>query len=116
MIDCFDGFTVTLYLDDEGEWLAHFVELPEISAFSDSPEHALNELALAWEAVKETYRESGKPVPVAPAKKEYSGQFNVRIDKRLHRDLAIEAANAGISLNALVAKKLEQASGKIRHR
>ncbi|HEX2200411.1 MAG TPA: toxin-antitoxin system HicB family antitoxin, partial [Gammaproteobacteria bacterium] len=45
-------------------------------------------------------------VPVAPARREYSGQFNVRIDKRLHRVLAIEAAQAGVSLNALVAQKL----------
>lgn len=36
-----------------------------------------------------------------------STQFkNVRIDKRVHRALAVEAAQAGISLNALVAQKL----------
>ena len=32
----------------------------------------------------------------------------MRIDKRDHRALAIEAALAGISLNALVAQKLHQ--------
>ncbi len=52
----------------------------------------------------------GTPIPVAPAKKEYSGQFNVRIDKRLHRALAMEAAQAGITLNALVAQKLSRAT------
>jgi predicted HicB family RNase H-like nuclease len=45
-------------------------------------------------------------MPVAPSRKEYSGQFNVRIDKRRHRQLATEAARAGISMNALVAQKL----------
>ena len=34
------------------------------------------------------------------------GQFNVRIDKRVHRALAMEAARVGLSLNALVAQKL----------
>jgi predicted HicB family RNase H-like nuclease len=61
---------------------------------------------LFWEGVKESYCKYGEAVPVAPARREYSGQFNVRIDKRLHRALAIEAARAGVSLNALVAQKL----------
>jgi predicted HicB family RNase H-like nuclease len=30
----------------------------------------------------------------------------VRIDKRVHRALAVEAERAGVSLNALVAEKL----------
>ncbi len=37
----FDEFTVNLYFDEDGDWLAHFVELPNISAFADAPERAL---------------------------------------------------------------------------
>lgn len=104
--DRFDGFTVNLYRDEDGDWLAHFVELPNVSAFADTPEQALAELDTAWRLVKQSYIEDGVPVPVAPSRKDYSGQFNVRIDKRLHRALAMEAAQAGVSLNALVAQKL----------
>jgi predicted HicB family RNase H-like nuclease len=104
----FDGFSVNIFEDDAGDWVAHFVERPEVSAFGKMPEDALHELAAAWEGVKQTYFDDGEHVPVAPARKEYSGQFNVRIDRRLHRDLAIEAAQAGVSLNALVAQKLAQ--------
>jgi len=104
--DRFDGFTVNLFLDEDGEYLAHFVELPNVSAFGESPEEALEELATAWEGVKESYRKRGESIPVAPARKEYSGQFNVRIDRRLHRALAIEAVQAGVSLNAIVSQKL----------
>jgi predicted HicB family RNase H-like nuclease len=43
---------------------------------------------------------------VAPARRKYHGIFQVRIDKRVHRALAIEAERAGVSLNALVAEKL----------
>lgn len=43
---------------------------------------------------------------MAPSKKEYSGHFNVRVKKRRHRALAIEAAQQGTSLNALVSQKL----------
>ena len=30
--DRFDGRAVNAYLDDDGDWLAHLVELPEVSA------------------------------------------------------------------------------------
>ncbi len=48
----FDGFAINLELDDDGAWLAHFVE---------APEDALAELAVAWEAVKAPYRAEGSP-------------------------------------------------------
>jgi len=102
----FDGFTVSVTLDEDGDWLACLVELPNVSAFAEDPSVAISELREAWEGVKESYRKNGEDIPVAPTNKNYSGQFNVRIDKRLHRELAIEAARAGISLNALVAQKL----------
>lgn len=104
--DEFDGFSIELFKDDDGDWLAHFEEIPNVSAFGSSPEEALEELKEAWEAMKESYLSHNELIPVAPAKKEYSGQFNVRIDRRVHRALAVEAAQAGISLNALVAQKL----------
>jgi predicted HicB family RNase H-like nuclease len=102
----FDGFTVTLTLDEEDDWVTHFEELPNVSAFGPTPEEALNQLEVAWEAMKESYQNHGEPVPVAPAKKDYSGHFNIRVDKRVHRALAVEAAQVGLSLNALVAQKL----------
>lgn len=105
----FDGFSIQLLQDDEEGFIAHFVELPNVSACGDTPEEALEELKMAWEAMKKSYRKHNEEIPVAPTKKEYSGQFNVRIDKRDHRALAIEAARAGISLNALVAQTLHQA-------
>ena len=110
MSERFDGFSVNIFEDDAGDWVAHFVERPEISAFGKEPEDALHELAAAWEGVKQTYIDDGESVPVAPAHQSYSGQFNVRIDRRLHRDLSIEAAQAGVSLNALVAQKLAQST------
>ena len=105
-LDPFDGYTLNVFLDDDGEYLAHFVEMPHVSAFADTPEEALRELRIAWEGVKESYQKHGEPIPVSPARKEYSGQFNVRIDRRLHRALAMEAAKAGVSLNAIVSQKL----------
>lgn len=102
----FDGFTVNVFLDDDGDWVAHFIELPEVSAFAETPNAAAEELQAAWDLLKESYRADGKDIPIAPSKRNYSGQFNIRIDRRVHRALAIEAAKVGLSLNALVAQKL----------
>jgi len=102
----FDGFTVNLTLDEEGDWLAYLAEMPSVSAFGESMEKAVAQLELAWEGVKASFRKHGETAPVAPSRKNYSGRFNVRIDKRLHMALAVEASRVGVSLNALVAQKL----------
>ena len=102
----FDGFGVELFQDDEGDWISHLVELPHVSAFGDTPLKAIKSLKEAWNAVKESYAANNEEIPTAPAKKDYSGQFNVRVDKRVHRALAVEAAKFGVSLNALVSQKL----------
>ena len=74
--DIFDGFTVNLSLDEDGDYLAHFVELPNVSAFSDTPEGALRELAVAWQFFKESYLQDGEPIPQAPSREGYEGPFS----------------------------------------
>ena len=31
----FDGFIINLYVDEQGDWLAHFQEIPTVSAFGE---------------------------------------------------------------------------------
>jgi predicted RNase H-like HicB family nuclease len=71
--DRFDGFTVNMHLDEGGDWLAHFAEMPGVSAFAATPEAALGELAQAWAGVRLSYEKRGEPVPVAPARREGGG-------------------------------------------
>ena len=105
--DDFGGFTVNLFLDEDGDYLAHFVEMPNISAFSNTPEGALRELAVAWKCTKESYQEDQDPIPQAPSREGYEGPFNVPVDAQLYHILANEAAQTGMSLYALVAQKLK---------
>jgi predicted HicB family RNase H-like nuclease len=109
--DRFDGYAVNLLRDEDGDYLVHFQELPNISAFGATPEEALKELDDAWALVKESYAEEGKPLPVAPSRRDFGGVFQVRVDRRVHRRLAMEAERSGISLNALVAQKLAVSYG-----
>jgi len=49
---------------------------------------------------------SGEPVPEPICSKRYSGKFMVRVPPELHRRIALEAAEEGISLNRLISTKL----------
>ena len=108
--DIFDGFTVNLFFDEDGDYLAHFVEMPNVSAFSDTPERALRELAVAWKCVKESYDKHHETIPRTPSRDGYEGPFNVPVEEKLYRTLTDEAKKAGISLYALVKQKLSKAT------
>lgn len=56
-------------------------------------------------------RESNERVPTPLADQRFSGRFNVRVPETLHRRLAIEAAEEGVSLNRLVSDRLARAAG-----
>ncbi|TRV46339.1 MAG: type II toxin-antitoxin system HicB family antitoxin [Microcystis panniformis Mp_MB_F_20051200_S9] len=58
----FNSFSVNIFQDEEGDWIAYLVEIPSVSAFADSPQTALNQLILAWEGVKESYRKHGEEI------------------------------------------------------
>ncbi len=72
----FDGFSIKIFRDEDGDWLAHFIEMPNISAFADTPHAALDELEIAWCGVKESYQKHGEAIPtkntVENTEKEYS--------------------------------------------
>lgn len=59
----FDGFTINLFQDEDGDWLAYLVEMPTVSAFADTPQGAIDELELAWQGVQESYRKHGDTIP-----------------------------------------------------
>ncbi len=105
--DDFNGFMVNVFLDEDGEYLAHLVELPNVSAFGPTPAEALTELKTAWELMKECYQEDGEPIPKAPSRQGYEGPFNVPVDAQIYHALAAEAAKAGMSLYTLVMQKLQ---------
>ena len=106
--DDFDGFMVNVFFDEDGDYLAHLVELPNVSAFGATPTEALSELKTAWKLMKECYQKDGEPIPKAPSRNGYEGPFNVPIDAQLYHALADEAAKSGMSLYALVTQKLSK--------
>ncbi len=70
----FDGFIINLYVDEQGDWLTHFQEIPTISAFGDTPQEALEELKTAWELVKEDCREKHQEIPIASSRLKFTNR------------------------------------------
>ena len=52
--------------------------------------------------------QTDEPIPEPLATRRFSGTFMVRVPPEVHRDLAVEAAEAGISLNRLAPARLAQ--------
>jgi predicted HicB family RNase H-like nuclease len=91
---------------EDSEYLALCVELPSLSWLANTPEKALAGIRkVAREAVADL-KSNDEPIPVPLAERRYSGEFRVRIPPQIHRALATEAAEQGISLNRLASSKL----------
>jgi predicted HicB family RNase H-like nuclease len=98
-------FRVT-WSPEDGEHVGLCAEFPSLSWLAGSPESALKGIRrLVAEAVADM-QASGEPVPAPFAEKHYSGEFRVRIPPEVHRALAIQAAEEGVSLNRLASAKL----------
>ncbi len=98
----FDGYGVTLFLDEDGEWLAHFMEMPNISAFGNTPEEALQELEIVWALLKESYKKMERLylwrlVAMITAVRSMSGSTGVFIGhwrlRRQYPEMFIEVRN-----------------------
>lgn len=53
-------------------------------------------------------KKNGEEIPEPIANKNYSGKFMVRVPPEEHRKLAIQAAEAGVSINRLASAKLSK--------
>ena len=98
-------YRVTWSAEDK-EHVGLCTEFPSLSWLAPSPEKALSGIRQVVADVVDELTASGEPVPEALAEKKYSGRFMVRIPSSVHRNLANEAAEQGVSINRLVSAKL----------
>lgn len=81
-------------------------EFPSLSWLAETPEEALTGIRSVVADVVADMQASGEKLPEALAVKKYSGKFLVRILPDQHRELAIAAAETGVSLNRFAAARL----------
>lgn len=91
---------------DDGEHVGLCAEFPSLSWLAKTPEAALKGIRQVVAVSVADMRTNGEAVPTPLAEKHYSGEFRVRIPPNVHRTLAMQAAEQGVSLNRLASAKL----------
>lgn len=106
-------YKIELYPATEGGYVVSIPELPGCISQGETLEEALQMISDAKEAWLETALEDGMAIPEpTPAEDAYSGKFNLRIPRSLHRDLARRANEEKVSLNTLATYLLSSGMGK----
>ena len=100
-------YRVTWSENDE-EYVGLCAEFPSLSWLAKKPEIALKGIRDIVADIVKDMRKTGEKAPQPLAQKNFSGKFMVRVPPEIHRDLAIQAAESGISLNRLANAKLSK--------
>lgn len=104
-------YTRELIPEASGIWFVSIKELPNCMSQGNTPEEALrniNDAMYGWIKVE---LEDGEPIPEPRDEEEYSGKFNTRVPKSLHRKLVETADREGVSLNQWINTALAEAIG-----
>ena len=103
-------YKVDIQWDDRDHiYIARVPELPGCVTDGKTIEIAAAHAQEAIAAYLASLDARGKPLPKPFSEKPFSGKIPLRIDPVLHRDLAYEAEQEGISLNRFIEKKLKRA-------
>ena len=95
-----------IWSDKDNEYLGLCAEFPSLSWLAGTPEAALKGIRrVVAEGIK-IMEADGDSIPEPLSNKKYSGKFSVRIPPEVHRYLAIQAAEEGVSLNRLISARL----------
>lgn len=102
-----DHYTYRVFWSPEDqEYVGVCAELPGLSFLDpDSNKAFAGVRDVAREGIL-LLEENGDPIPQPLVARAYSGVFKVRIPAEVHRQLALDAAEQGISLNRLVNARL----------
>ena len=97
-----------MWSEDDAEFVGLCAEFPSLSWLSETPEEALKGIRSTVRKCIKDLESNGEDVPEAIASKRYSGKFMVRVPPEVHRQLAVKAAESGVSLNRVASSKLAQ--------
>jgi len=94
--------------EDDHEYVGLCAEFPSLSWLAKTPESALKGIRNVVAESITDMQQNNEDIPQPIANKNYSGKLMVRLPPEVHRSLAIQAAEAGISINRLVSSRLSR--------
>ena len=108
-IDTHDKYTYRVtWSEEDAEYVGLCAEFPSLSWLAQTPEAALKGASKLVHEVIVDMLQNGEPVPEPIATKHFSGKFMIRVPPDVHRQLAIQSLEAGVSLNRLASAKLSR--------
>ena len=106
-------YKIEIRPSSEGGFGVSIPDLPGCISQGETVEEAMAMIADAKAAWIEIALEDGVDIPEpTPAEDAFSGKFNLRIPRSLHRDLARKADEEKVSLNTLAIYLLSTCMGK----
>jgi predicted HicB family RNase H-like nuclease len=97
-----------IWSEEDGEYVSLCAEFPSLSWLARSQDEAFAGIRRLVGDVLTDMKASGEAPPKPIASRKFSGKFMVRVPPEVHRDLALKAAEEGVSLNRIVSAKLSQ--------
>lgn len=95
-----------MWSEEDGEFVGLCAELAGLSWLAVSPDKALKGIRSVVKDCVKNMAENGEGIPRPIATRTFSGKFMVRVPPEVHRHLATEAAESGVSLNRIASAKL----------
>ncbi|MGV6850721.1 MAG: type II toxin-antitoxin system HicB family antitoxin [bacterium] len=92
--------------EEDDEFVGLCSEFPSLSWLAGSTEKALKGIRAVVKECIDDMKKNGEDIPSPFSIRHYSGKFMVRIPPEVHRHLATEAAESGVSLNRIASAKL----------
>lgn len=108
------GYLFNVIADLDGGYVIEYPDLPGCIAQVETLDEVVPVAEDARRAWLETAYELGREIPLPSYREEYSGKFNVRLPKSLHRKLAEAAEREGVSLNTYVVELLSRGDTQVQ--
>ena len=95
-----------IWSEDDEEYVGLCAEFGLLSHLDDTPEKAFAGIRSLVAFCVEDLRKEGAPVPEPLSTRRYNGTLTLRVPPETHRALAMDAAEAGVSMNRLASERL----------
>lgn len=91
---------------EDQEFVATCAEFPSLSWLARDQVEALQGLEGLVRDILVDLEAEGAELPQPLAERSFSGKLNLRLGSHLHRRVALEAAEAGLSINSYLVRKV----------
>lgn len=95
-----------VWSEEDGEFVATVAEFPSLSWIEQNRNDALDGIVHLVSEVLLDMQQNHECIPKPFSERTFSGHFQLRIPPEMHRRIAIEAAEEGVSLNRLIASRI----------